>query len=192
MKRRRPRALDPEETALWERVARTANPMEKRKKAPAPLIPAMPPAKAPPKPEPPALKPFRIGETAAQPQIAPRQPAPQAPAMDRKAFVRMKRGKSRPEARLDLHGMTLADAEGALAQFIFRAHGQGKRLVLVITGKGRDRDDGGPIPVRTGILRRQVPEWLTRPPLSAVVLEVTEAHQRHGGAGALYVYLRRA
>jgi DNA-nicking Smr family endonuclease len=116
----------------------------------------------------------------------------QAPVkMDSKAFGKLKRGKLKPEARIDLHGMTLDHAHPALSGFILSSHGKGRRLVLVITGKGRDRDDGGPIPVRHGVLRHQVPQWLSMPPLSSVVLQVSPAHVSHGGGGALYVYLRR-
>ncbi|HKL64840.1 MAG TPA: Smr/MutS family protein, partial [Roseovarius sp.] len=75
--------------------------------------------------------------------------------------------------------------------FMLRAHGADKRLVLVVTGKGKDRDDGGPIPVRNGVLRHNVPQWLRAAPLGPLVLQVTEAHARHGGGGAYYVYLRR-
>lgn len=191
MKRRRPRGLDPEEKALWDRVARTANPLERRPKPKHEKLVEAPRPGPMPAPEAKAIKPFRVGERVGD-SVSPKPRAETAvPRMDSKAYARMKRGKTRPEARLDLHGMTLSDAEAALSGFIFRAHSQGKRLVLVITGKGRDRDDGGPIPVRTGVLRRQVPDWLRRPPLSAVVLDVAEAHQRHGGSGALYVYLKR-
>ena len=66
-----------------------------------------------------------------------------------------------------------------------------RRLVLVITGKGRKPHDDNPIPVRHGILKHQVPHWLHSPPLSAVVLQISEAHLKHGGTGAYYVYLRR-
>lgn len=111
--------------------------------------------------------------------------------MDKKAFGRMVKGKLKPEGRIDLHGMTLDRAHPALSRFIMQAHRDGKRLVLVITGKGRVRDDGGPIPVRQGVLRHQVPQWLSMPPLSGVVLQVSQSHQSHGGAGAYYVYLRR-
>lgn len=111
--------------------------------------------------------------------------------MDRKAFGKLKRGKLAPEARIDLHGMTVDRAHGALQGFIFRAHGQGKRLVLVITGKGKRSDEDGPMPVRQGVLRHNVPHWLSIPPLSGLVMQVTNAHNRHGGGGAYYVYLRR-
>jgi DNA-nicking Smr family endonuclease len=111
--------------------------------------------------------------------------------MDKRAFTKLKRGKLAPEGRLDLHGMTLDRAHPALTRFILSSHKQGKRLVLVITGKGKMRDNGGPIPVRHGVLRHQVPQWLQMPPLSQAVLQVSQAHISHGGGGAYYVYLRR-
>ncbi|WP_341232813.1 Smr/MutS family protein [uncultured Sulfitobacter sp.] len=111
--------------------------------------------------------------------------------MDSKAFTKLKRGKLSPEGRIDLHGMTLDRAHPALTRFILNAHKSGKRLVLVITGKGKMRDEGGPIPVRHGVLRHQVPQWLAMPPLASAVLQVSQAHISHGGGGAYYVYLRR-
>ena len=111
--------------------------------------------------------------------------------MDSKAFGKLKRGKLRPEGRIDLHGMTLDRAHPALTKFILGSHAKGRRLVLVITGKGKVRDEGGPIPVRHGVLRHQVPQWLSMPPLSSAVLQVSQAHISHGGGGAYYVYLRR-
>jgi DNA-nicking Smr family endonuclease len=112
--------------------------------------------------------------------------------MDAKAFGKMTRGKLSPEARIDLHGMTLAEAHPELIRFILSAHSNGLRLVLVITGKGKPGDDHGPIPRRTGVLRQQVPHWLRQPPLGSAILQVTEAHLRHGGSGACYIYLRRS
>lgn len=111
--------------------------------------------------------------------------------MDSKAFTRLKRGKLSPEGRIDLHGMTLDRAHPALTRFILNAHKNGKRLVLVITGKGKMRDEGGPIPVRHGVLRHQVPQWLAMAPLASAVMQVSQAHISHGGGGAYYVYLRR-
>ncbi|MEL7258700.1 MAG: Smr/MutS family protein [Pseudomonadota bacterium] len=121
-----------------------------------------------------------------QDQVA-RQPI----KMDKKTHQRLKSGKLKPEARIDLHGMTLAQAHPRLTRFILSAYGEGKRLVLVITGKGKNTDNAGPIPVRHGVLRHAVPQWLTQAPLSSLVLQITQAHNRHGGGGAYYVYLRR-
>ena len=197
MKRRSSRRLNPEEKDLWDRVARTAKPLEGRSPSGKLISPKTKsaPVKAP---ERKAIAPFSIGsagkaalpEERFAPTLAGRlESAPLQ--MDQKAFGKMKRGKSKPEGRIDLHGMRLAEAQGALAAFILSSQAKGRRLVLVITGKGRISDDDGPIPVRMGVLRHQVPDWLSRPPLSSAVLQVAQAHQRHGGSGAFYVYLRR-
>lgn len=111
--------------------------------------------------------------------------------MDQKSFGKLKRGKLSPEGRIDLHGMTLERAHPVLLGFVMRAHAGGKRLILVITGKGKQRDEGGPIPVRHGVLRHQVPQWLAMQPMKSVVLQIAQAHVSHGGGGAYYVYLRR-
>jgi DNA-nicking Smr family endonuclease len=112
--------------------------------------------------------------------------------MDAKDYGRMIKGKLKPESRLDLHGMTMAEAHPELVAFILGAQAVGKRLVLVITGKGKERDEGYAIPVRHGILRHQVPQWLALPPMAQAILQVTPAHLKHGGHGAYYVYLRRS
>jgi DNA-nicking Smr family endonuclease len=185
---RRRGGLGPEDLEIWAAVARSIRPLHSRTRI-APLLPeAGPPASSPPAPQPappPApLTPFRLGERA--PVARAQTAAPPAPApplrMDAAAFARMTRGKLSPEARIDLHGLTLAEAHAELAGFVLGAQMRGLRLVLVITGKGRGGD---------GALRRQVPHWLRLPPLAPAVLQVTEAHARHGGAGALYVYLAR-
>jgi DNA-nicking Smr family endonuclease len=111
--------------------------------------------------------------------------------MDTKAFGKMKRGKLKPEARIDLHGMTMDQAHPELTGFILNSQAMGRRLVLVITGKGKLRDNGGPMPPRHGILRHQVPQWMALAPLSQAILQVTPAHLTHGGQGAYYVYLRK-
>lgn len=111
--------------------------------------------------------------------------------MDGKTFRKMKGGKLKPEGRIDLHGMTLDQAHPVLNRFIHEAFEDGKRLVLVITGKGKQRDEGGPIPSRLGVLRHQVPLWLAQGNLAPMVLQVTPASQNYGGAGAYFVYLRR-
>jgi DNA-nicking Smr family endonuclease len=193
----RRRHLRPEEEDLWQAVARTAQPMHSKKGQDqrwggVDLPPSLSKEKAPP-----ALQPFQIGEKARTvlghdlvPNLSARLSA--APLrMDAKAFARMSRGKLSPEARIDLHGLTLAEAHPQLIGFVLGAQAQGLRLVLVITGKGRRPTDDGPVPQRHGILRHQVPQWLAQAPLGQAVLQVAEAHLRHGGSGAFYVYLRR-
>lgn len=182
--RRRPRSPNAEELALWQDKMRD---VERRRPArePAPAKPEPSPAA----PVPPSLPPFRIGERPKA--VPPPQPKPSAPAMDAKTHERLKRGKLRPERKLDLHGMTLDEAHPTLIRFVLSCHAEGCRLVLVVTGKGRERPDDGPIPRPKGLLRHHVPGWLRNAPLRAVVLDVVDAHIRHGGGGALYVYLRR-
>lgn len=186
----RRRSLHPEEEELWKAVARTAKPMH------APIFrrkihdnPTELPEPAVKHASSPRIAPFRLGE---KPSL-PRTQTASGPAvqMDAKAFGKMTRGKLTPEARIDLHGMTLAEAHPELIRFILNAHSNGLRLVLVITGKGKPGVDTGPIPRRSGVLRQQVPHWLRQPPLGPAILQVTEAHLRHGGSGAYYIYLRR-
>lgn len=190
-KRRGRRGLTPEETDLWNKVARGAQPLHPKpvQSEPSPNIPDLfQPTPVQPSP----LSPFKVGESATATSLPSLQSSPPPNLkMDRKAFDRLKRGKLKPEARIDLHGMTLAQAGPVLVRFIADSHAKQRRLVLVITGKGKDRDDGGPIPTPKGVLRRQVPQWLSMPPLAHKVLQVTAAHMKHGGDGAFYVYLRR-
>ncbi|PRY93137.1 DNA-nicking Smr family endonuclease [Hasllibacter halocynthiae] len=192
MSRRRRQGLSAEDRALWEVVASGVERMH-----PAPPRPRAPkPSPVRPAPEGPAPVPaFRVGAKApavrpfpdlAAPGSSP-GPSPGSLAMDAKKARRLRRGALRPEARIDLHGMTLDAAHPALLGFVARAHGEGRRLVLVITGKGRAGAAAG----GRGALRRQVPFWLAQGPLAALVQQVMPAHRRHGGDGALYVYLRR-
>ncbi|NUH66949.1 Smr/MutS family protein [Sulfitobacter sp. S0837] len=192
MKRRR---LNDDDLALWRKVAERTEKLD-LKTLFTPEIDAPPPA-------PPQVRRAKLAVQGSKPQPPVKKHAhdlrpalaeqmKSAPVqMDYKAFGKLKRGKLRPEGRIDLHGMTLDRAHPALQGFILDAHRRGKRLVLVITGKGKRRDDGGPIPVRDGVLRHQVPQWLSMPPINSVVLQVTQAHVSHGGGGAYYVYLRR-
>ena len=191
------RRLTPEEIDLWKRVARTAERMHaERSKLP---VSAPNPKPTPQKPVKPRFDPFDIGQS--QTRIPPkdhdlvpdiREQVSRHPVrMDRKTFGKMKRGKMVPEGTIDLHGMTMDQAHGALIRYVLNAQRLGRRLVLVITGKGKHRDEPGPIPQRVGVLRHNVPRWLSLPPLNAVVLQVAEAHLKHGGGGAYYVYLRR-
>jgi DNA-nicking Smr family endonuclease len=191
MKRRPPRGLSAEEAALWRAVTGTVAPLHPR---PPWAVATKPPIKSPTKSMP---EPGRIAEPAprraAHPPPAPAErPAPPPIRMDAKTHGRMRRGKLAPEARIDLHGLTLAEAHPRLTRFLLDAHARGLRLVLVITGKGRGGADGPAYHERPGALRRQVPHWLAQAPVAPVVLQLAEAHPRHGGAGAFYVYLRRA
>jgi DNA-nicking Smr family endonuclease len=200
---RRKKGLTPEDRELWERVKRTATPLppSKLEKQGATQVSEaaktqdkMRDARSPGPSRPSASAKARPRPSSPQPRHDLSDRIAQAPIrMKQTAHRRMIRGKMKPEARIDLHGMTLSEAHPALVGFVIDAHARGLRLLLVITGKGRggDREDHGPIPIRRGVLKQQVPGWLTAPPLGPLVLEIREAHQRHGGGGAYYVYLRR-
>lgn len=191
MTRRKPRGLRPDEQELWQRITGNTIPLHNN-----PVQEALEHLNQ--KPQMPRSPDFRQGERVApgsmshkiMPEIG--ESLSNLPIqMNRRAYGKMKRGKLGPEGRIDLHGMTLARAHPVLNGFILNAQAQGKRLVLVITGKGRADKGTGPIPERHGVLRHQVPHWLATPPLAAMVMQVTPAHSKHGGSGAYYVYLRR-
>lgn len=107
---------------------------------------------------------------------------------DRDVDRALARGRRTPEAKLDLHGMTLAAAERAVAHFLAESAEQGRRVVLIVTGKGL-RLEGGRM--FGGRIRAEFPAWLERPDNRARVAGVRPAHPRHGGSGAFYVLLRR-
>lgn len=201
----RRRTLRPDEEEIWQAVARTAKPMHpmghvflKKVDTPPHPIPFLPDTVVPLAAPTPRMPLFRLGEKSRVIRaydLAPTLPQAFAAAalqMDAKKHARMTRGKLAPEARIDLHGLTLSEAHPDLIHFILNAQTQGLRLVLVITGKGKRGQDIGPVPQKMGALRHQVPQWLRLPPLGMAVLQVSEAHLKHGGSGAYYVYLRRA
>ena len=120
---------------------------------------------------------------------APKPPAapPLAP-IGRRERSQLSRGRKDIDARLDLHGMTQSRAHHALSNFLQRAHREGLTFVLVITGKGRTTAAQS----ERGVLRRQVPLWLSLPEFRSLVVGFEEAHIGHGGEGALYVRIRRS
>ena len=138
----------------------------------------------PPRVAPPPPKRVAVSRPAAPvPAAAPPLAIGHAAGLDRARFERLKRGQMAIEARLDLHGLTQAEAHRELSAFIAREFAQGSRLALVITGKGR---------AGQGVLRESVPRWLNEPGLRGRVLAVSQAQPRDGGAGAHYVLLRKA
>lgn len=190
------RKLTADEIELWRKVARQTERLHPE--LPQSVHPTTLPKPTPKKPPKPRIEPFQLGQNRPAPAPGHRlkpsvaEGLRAAPVqMDSKAFARMKRGKLKPEGKLDLHGMRVDTAHPALIRFILSAQASGKRLVLVVTGKGKHRDEPGPIPTPRGVLRNQVPQWLALPPLAQAVLQVAPAHVSHGGDGAYYVYLRR-
>jgi DNA-nicking Smr family endonuclease len=199
MRRRR---LSAEDRDLWRRYTRTADALDKaRGQRPEGEATSSRPVERS-APDPPAAKrpaePFTLGVRArsrnSTHSLAPTVSEQMAAAplrMDARTHKRMKAGKLRPEGKIDLHGLTLAQAQPALTRFVLQAQGQGKRLILVVTGKGKSKPSDTVMPNRLGVLKHQVPMWLSMPPLAPAVLQVTEASRAHGGTGAYYVYLKR-
>ncbi|MBM2575539.1 Smr/MutS family protein [Jannaschia sp. Os4] len=197
----RRRGLTQADRDLWAAYAKTAKPLGDRpRNREMGAAPSPPTSTAIPRPPPiPAPQPkLRIGSRAPKRPPANDFAAPveqevsrQPLRMDAKRHRKMTAGKLAPEAKLDLHGMTLAQAQPRLTRFVMDGHAKGLRLLLVVTGKGKRRDEDGPIPTRHGVLRHQVPTWLGMAPLAPLVLQVRTAHRTQGGQGAYYVYLRR-
>src|SRR5690606_34618771 len=155
-------------------VAKSARPLKGRK----------PVEEETPKPSPAEKTPGAA--VMARPAAPAEQPKRQhvAHVLDRPTLDKLARGRLPIEGRVDLHGMTQSEAHALLLSFLQRAHAGGVRYVLVITGKGFS--SGG-----DGILRRQVPAWLSTPAFRALVSSHDLAARNHGGEGALYVRLRR-
>ena len=109
----------------------------------------------------------------------------QVKGLDSKIVARLRAGRYSPEAHLDLHGMNSEQAYGALLGFVREHYLLGRRCLLLIPGRGKNSADG------YGVLREKAQRWLTRDPFKRVVLAFCTALPKHGGAGALYVLLRR-
>lgn len=204
---RRGRHVSEDEAELWSHTTRSIEPLQRKKSrvrkpaanrtgsepTPAPKpsaadagrdLPAAKPQPPRPRHHPPPVK-----------TIA--KPATPLPAFEPRQARAIASGKIEIEGRIDLHGHRQAEAHGILRAFLHASYARGRRLVLVITGKGAERDRAGDalsdlLEMRErGVLRRNVPRWLEEPELRAIVLSYTTAAIRHGGEGALYVRLRR-
>lgn len=177
---RRPRSLTREERRLWAEVARSVTPFRGR------TLPEAPPPEAEPARPPAPARPDAARSS------APARPAlPPLVGLEPATRTRLRRGRTSVDAVLDLHGMRQAEAHDRLIGFLQRSRAAGHTLVLVITGKGGLGLEG-PLFEERGVLKRAVPHWLTRPELRQLVLGFETAAPQHGGAGALYVRLRRA
>lgn len=112
--------------------------------------------------------------------------------LDRRTEDRFRKGQMDIEARLDLHGLTLRDAEPAVHNFVRLQHASGKRCVLIITGKGQnDARERAWYESAKGQIKRQLAHWLDAPHIKPLVLSIAPAKPHHGGGGAFYILLRR-
>jgi DNA-nicking Smr family endonuclease len=184
----RRRSLSDEERALWTGVARSITPLHPRQPSadvPEPTVSAELPK-----------SPANVKKSA---PVGARSPATSAPQSKNKALPlvplgrrlkqRVARGREAIDARLDLHGFTQAQAHAALLRFLRRAQADGVRIALVVTGKGTTKSGAAH---ERGVLKRQVPHWLSSPEFRPLVISYEDAHVAHGGLGAIYVRLRRA
>src|SRR5690349_4813914 len=157
------RRLGPDDLRLWRHVTQDVTPL-----------------RPPPSPDDPPPPPI------ATPSAAPRVSAPRAPRtapppreltpgkiadVDRSTGEKLRRGTLAIDGRLDLHGLTQAEAHEALDRFLSSSAHMGRRCVLVITGKGVGAQGG----LGGGVLRQAVPRWLNEAPNRARVLAVMPA-----------------
>ena len=166
------RKLSADERALWRRVVESVRPLHEKpmagEEAPPAAAPAMPKARA------------------ARPTPVPARKAAPGTTLDASWDRRLSRGLVQPDAILDLHGHNLATAYALLDERLERALAGGARLLLLITGKPRS----GP-GEKGGAIRAAIGDWLAASRHAGAIAAVRGAHARHGGAGALYIVLRR-
>src|SRR5688572_3375969 len=168
------RRLTPSEREAWDRLTRSVRPLRPSAQA-EPAAPAGPTA-----PE------ESVAGAGATPARAARPSSePPLARLEERTRRRLTRGLAEVDARIDLHGMRQERAFTALMSFLKHAQLRGHRLVLVITGRGREGEES------RGVLRQVVPAWLARPEFRNLVMGFEEAGRRHGGSGALYVRVRR-
>jgi DNA-nicking Smr family endonuclease len=173
----RRRKLDPEEREIWKQVTRSVRPLPSRR--------VVDTDDSEPEFSPPRRSTAKPKSSVAPPPAAPRSAARVSTSpLGRKEKRRLVRDGA-IHARLDLHGMTQAEAFDALRRFLRRSQMNGAKIVLVITGKGARGDS------ERGVLRRQVPHWLHLPEFREMVVGFEAAAIAHGGEGAMYVRLRR-
>ena len=181
------RGKNEDDSSLWERVAREIAPLPRKKRRKLAKAVSVKPKTAKPEKKISAALPAKPAKPAA-PKPLPSLSPSHAPGLDARSFDKLKRGQRAIDARLDLHGLTLEAAHGALIRFIENGVVHDLRALLVITGKGgRGMEDGMP----RASLRESVPRWLNEPRLRKHLLAFTPAQAKHGGGGALYVLLKR-
>lgn len=181
-------ALDPEDAALWARIAAQVRPIRRAAPDKARLKPS---DSSPPKPPKAAA-----AKAAATPELPVRAESPLGPLapdarekLPRTDERNLRRGSVAIGGRLDLHGMTRAEAHRAVGRFLSALAERGERVALVITGKGGHKGANGG--AGAGVLRAEFPHWIGDGALSRIVLAWRPAAPQHGGGGAFYVLLRR-
>lgn len=187
------RRLNPLEKALWDRVSATVTPMVARPRHKETAPPAMldAPAVPPPPPKRAATR-GRVPPPPAPPPVVRERPRPlDGRTLDGSWDRSLASGRMAPDFTLDLHGCTLDSAHSRLDHGLTLALSQGARVVLLITGRPRPSDDHASRGERRGAIRAKFLDWLAFGPHASRIAAIRPAHPRHGGAGAVYVVLKR-
>jgi len=189
---RSPRGLSADEAELWQRVARTVTPLH-----PPRAAPVVAPASVASQPAVPAPVPKKVrGRVPPERVVPPPPPAPTRPltanGLDSTWDRKLARGAIAPDVTIDLHGMGLDQAHGRLVGGIAQALAMGARVVLLVAGKHRPHGDHDARGERRGAIRAKLLDWLAASPHAGSIAAVRPAQQRHGGAGAVYIILRKA
>lgn len=182
----RGRRLSAEEQAIWARVARSARPFPGRAPVAADDLPqtmevAFPLPKKPVRRQ--VLEGRRIGSP-------PLSKAPAQDTLDGSWDKRILKGDLRPDVSIDLHGETLASAHARLNRGLDAAIRRGDRVILLVTGKAAVDNPRLP-PTSRGVIRASITDWLAASSYADRIAAIRNAHPRHGGAGALYLVLRK-
>lgn len=187
------RRLDPQEKALWERVAATVTPMAQRPRHKEVAPPAQLTTPVAPPPQPAKRAPRgRIPPPPAPPPVVRERPRPlDARTLDGSWDRSLASGRLAPDFTLDLHGCTLDAAHSRLDHGLTLALARGARVVLLVTGRPRPSDDHASRGERRGAIRAKFLDWLASGPHASRIAAIRPAHPRHGGAGAVYIVLKR-
>ena len=105
--------------------------------------------------------------------------------LDPRLLSRLRRGEFAVQDHIDLHGMIQPDAKQALRDFIIKSVGKGMRTVLVVHGRGLGSPGGRPV------LKHATAQWLSHGEIGAHVHAFATSRPQDGGAGAMYVLLKR-
>ncbi|MET0179233.1 MAG: Smr/MutS family protein [Novosphingobium sp.] len=175
------------EAALWRRVAETVTPLAGRRRSEPAAVPRLPVAGEVEARPPAALSPQL-------PPAPPRRPARDLTAhgLDASWERKLARAELAPDMTIDLHGHGLDAAYDQLMRALAQATARQARLVLVIAGLPRPHGEHDRRGQRRGAIRAKLLDWLAASPHAGRIAAVRPAHPRHGGAGAVYVVLRRA
>lgn len=184
---RAPRGLSAEEAALWEKVAATITPIHpvrpKAKVAEAAVM-------APPAPPPKRVK-GRVPPPLPTPSPTPLARPLEGHGLDSSWERKLARGAIAPDVTIDLHGMGLDAAHTRLNAGIAQALAMGARVMLLIAGKPRPHDEQDARGNQRGVIRAKLLDWLAHSPHASRIAAVRPAQPRHGGAGAVYIILRK-